>query len=207
MGSWSLLEESLGIFKCASADTVGTSITAHRQNTAAAGRGENGQPGRGGPFSKCSRDQIPLLAFLWIVGSEPQDFPISELSVLKPGCEVKRVKGNEMVSYNGGGNCMSVNGRGFPTRQRQLFVCRESQSRISSSALTSETPRGGNIHCCWHLDRFPSKQRGASILLPVEAASVNTALGRRSLGSRFLFQKRKATGKFISQGVKETPRG
>lgn len=37
-----------------------------------------------------------------------QDFPILELSIFKPGYEVKHVKGDEMVRYNSSGNCMSM---------------------------------------------------------------------------------------------------
>lgn len=54
-------------------------------------------------------DSSSRLSMDCVILDKSQDFPSSELSIFKPGYEVKHVKGNEMVRYNGSGNCMSMN--------------------------------------------------------------------------------------------------
>lgn len=56
-----------------------------------------------------SPDSSSCLSVDCVILDKSQDFPISEVSIFKPGYEVKHVKGNEMARYNGSGNCMSMN--------------------------------------------------------------------------------------------------
>ena len=87
--------------------------SAHWQNTATAERGENRQPGEG--KTGCSSAQDTRFLFLPFCGlcDLGQATGLSDLrvSIFKPGYEVKHVKGNEMVRYNGSGNCVSMNDR------------------------------------------------------------------------------------------------